>query len=323
MAINLFNPVYTGFYSALVTAFLLGVVHGITPDEHTWPITFSYAIGTTGRAGGAKAGMIFSAGFTLQRAILSEIAFFALSPVFFLPYYEGIIYIVVGVVMTLSGLYIMKKLRYPHFHTIEMFLSEVFGVHRKDSRDQSLEMHHALNPIYSKDTEMRAVPTRLAFVHGLIAGFGFGAFALILFTVISPSMPNPYVAWLPGFAFGIGTMAMQVAFGSLFGVWIMRVKKLGEKGLRYVSRGISSWVLAYGGMVFAVGGLLTIAYPGIFSIVINTGIKVHNLDQLGIGFFMVIISVVIIGIVAYVVMMRRAEKLYGNEINGRTAHSIK
>ena len=29
----------------LMTALLLGLVHGITPAEHTWPITFSYAVG--------------------------------------------------------------------------------------------------------------------------------------------------------------------------------------------------------------------------------------------------------------------------------------
>ena len=44
--INLYNPTVVGIYSALLIAFLLGIVHGITPDEHTWPITFSYAIGS-------------------------------------------------------------------------------------------------------------------------------------------------------------------------------------------------------------------------------------------------------------------------------------
>ncbi|EQD47320.1 hypothetical protein B1B_12379, partial [mine drainage metagenome] len=24
--------------------FLLGLMHGATPDEHTWPITFSYSV---------------------------------------------------------------------------------------------------------------------------------------------------------------------------------------------------------------------------------------------------------------------------------------
>jgi len=309
MNINLYNPVYTDVYTALLISFLLGIIHGITPDEHTWPITFSYAVGTTGKRGGAKAGLIFSLGFTVQRSLLSEVAFFALAPVFFLPFYEGIIYIIVGSVMALSGLYIMRKLKYPHFHLIEEFLSHLFGIHKRGSHDQELEMQHKINPIDSEHHDFRPVPLKLAFVHGLIAGFGFGAFALILFTVISPSMPNAYVAWLPGLLFGLGTMAMQVLFGAAFGTWITKVKKLSKDGLNYVSRGISSWVLAYGGLVFVAGGILSVIYPQILDYSITTPILVHNLHHLGIGFILVILSVVIIGIAGYENAVKKAVKL--------------
>src|SRR5204863_7466007 len=44
-AFNLGDPTHSSVAADLLTAFLLGLVHGITPDEHTWPITFSYAIG--------------------------------------------------------------------------------------------------------------------------------------------------------------------------------------------------------------------------------------------------------------------------------------
>jgi len=309
MNINLYNPVYTDVYTALLISFLLGIIHGITPDEHTWPITFSYAVGTTGKRGGAKAGLIFSLGFTVQRSLLSEVAFFALAPVFFLPFYEGIIYIIVGSVMALSGLYIMRKLKYPHFHLIEEFLSHLFGIHKRGSHDQELEMQHKINPIDSEHHDFRPVPLKLAFVHGLIAGFGFGAFALILFTVISPSMPNAYVAWLPGLLFGLGTMAMQVLFGAAFGTWITKVKRLSKNGLNYVSRGISSWVLAYGGLVFVAGGILSVTYPRILDYSITTPILVHNLHHLGIGFILVILSVVIIGIAGYENAVKKAVKL--------------
>jgi len=309
MNINLYNPVYTDVYTALLISFLLGIIHGITPDEHTWPITFSYAVGTTGKRGGAKAGLIFSLGFTVQRSLLSEVAFFALAPVFFLPFYEGIIYIIVGSVMALSGLYIMRKLKYPHFHLIEEFLSHLFGIHKRGSHDQELEMQHKINPIDSEHHDFRPVPLKLAFVHGLIAGFGFGAFALILFTVISPSMPNAYVAWLPGLLFGLGTMAMQVLFGAAFGTWITKVKRLSKDGLNYVSRGISSWVLAYGGLVFVAGGILSVIYPQILDYSITTPILVHNLHHLGIGFILVILSVVIIGIAGYENAVKKAVKL--------------
>ncbi|MGC8671521.1 MAG: hypothetical protein ACP5TJ_01340, partial [Candidatus Micrarchaeia archaeon] len=67
-SINLWNPQNVPFLLALLLSFLLGLVHGITPDEHTWPITFSYAVGSYSTKKGMKAGLIFSSGFTLQRA---------------------------------------------------------------------------------------------------------------------------------------------------------------------------------------------------------------------------------------------------------------
>ena len=59
--VNLWDPTHVSFTADLVTAFLLGIVHGITPDEHTWPITFSYAIGGYSTARGLRAGLLFSA----------------------------------------------------------------------------------------------------------------------------------------------------------------------------------------------------------------------------------------------------------------------
>jgi hypothetical protein len=56
---------------ALTYSFLFGLLHGILPDEHTWPITFNYAIGSTSGREGMKAGFYFSAAFTGQRACLS------------------------------------------------------------------------------------------------------------------------------------------------------------------------------------------------------------------------------------------------------------
>lgn len=59
-AINLWNPGHVTFTVDLVTAFLLGLVHGITPDEHSWPVTFSYAVGGHSTRRGLLSGLIFS-----------------------------------------------------------------------------------------------------------------------------------------------------------------------------------------------------------------------------------------------------------------------
>ena len=114
----------------MLTSYLLGVVHGITPDEHTWPITFSYAIGSYSSKRGMKAGLTFSGGFTLQRAILSEIAFFALAGIFMSASVDGISYIAVGIGMAFAGLYISRKGRVAHMHLLEKSLYKVFRIHR-------------------------------------------------------------------------------------------------------------------------------------------------------------------------------------------------
>ena len=307
--INLYNPQNVGLISALVISYLLGLVHGITPDEHTWPITFSYAIGSYSVKGGAKAGLVFSSGFTIQRAIMSEIAYLALAGIFMTSVAFGITYIAVGAAMFGAGVYIKNKKIYPHWHWLEERMSYVTGIHKPGDKIQKKEMEHKLNPVMEEGKSLKPVPSKLAFAHGLIAGFGFGAFALILYTVIAPVMPNIWFGWIPGFLFGIGTMTMQVVFGSIFGAWLTKVKKLTIKGMQYLARYISSNVLYYGGLAFAVAGALILKFPQILSYGVITPIKVHNLHDLGVGFFIVIFVVVIIGIVSYIEGMKKVEKL--------------
>jgi hypothetical protein len=86
----------------LLTAFLLGVLHGVTPDEHTWPITMSYAIGAASGRRGMQAGLLFSAAFTLQRALASELAFLALAPILASGSLNAAIDLGVGLVMAVS-----------------------------------------------------------------------------------------------------------------------------------------------------------------------------------------------------------------------------
>jgi ABC-type nickel/cobalt efflux system permease component RcnA len=88
---------------ALLTAYLLGIIHGVTPDEHTWPITFSYSIGSYSARQGMKVGFAFSLAFTLQRAIMSELAYLVLDRLFHLPAIEYIVYVVVGAAMIYGG----------------------------------------------------------------------------------------------------------------------------------------------------------------------------------------------------------------------------
>ncbi|MGC8547051.1 MAG: hypothetical protein ACP5MU_05290 [Thermoplasmata archaeon] len=306
--INLWNPENVTLVSALIISYLLGIVHGITPDEHTWPITFSYSVGTFSTKGGAKTGLVFSSGFTAQRAILSELSYLALAGVFMTAAAFGVTYIFVGLAMALAGIYIARKGKYLHWHYIEERLGILFGIHKKGSEIQREEMEHKINPaeVSHDSIDTKPVPVKLALIHGFVAGFGFGAFALIIYTVLAPSMPSIYFGFLPGLLFGLGTMTMQILFGTIFGTWLSKIKNLTKEGIAFVGKTISTYVLEYGGVAFIVAGGMILAFPQILSFGVITPIKVHNLHDLGVGFFLVIIVVVVIGILGYRVAMRRA-----------------
>ncbi len=311
VGLNLWNPTDVGLTSILVLSYLLGVIHGITPDEHTWPITFSYSVSSGGSREGAKAGLIFSAGFTIQRAILSEVAYFALAGVFMTALSFGLTYIAVGVAMAAAGIYFARKRHYFHIHILERFMERLFGLHAEHSAEQNSELGHTTNPVESRDGVFASepIPARLAFAHGLIAGFGFGAFALILYTVFSPAMPSPWLGFVPGLLFGLGTMTMQLLFGAFFARALKRIGRLTKEGINFVTGKITTSVLLYGGFTFAASGMLIIFFPALLNFGLNTGIKVHNLDNLGIGFFLVMFSVGIIGITSFVSSLRKARKL--------------
>lgn len=308
VVINLWNPSNVDLLSALIISYLLGVVHGITPDEHTWPITFSYSVGSYSTRKGMKAGLIFSSGFTLQRALLSEIAFIGLAGVFMTADAFGVTYIFVGIAMAAAGFYIASRGKYLHWHFLEHNLGRLVGLHKNNSDKEKAEFEHEANPVFLGDNT-KPIPLKLAFVHGLIAGFGFGAFALILYTVIAPSMPSIYWGFVPGLLFGVGTMTMQILFGAGFGTWLSRSKNLTKKGIAFVAKSISRYVLTYGGIAFVITGASILVFPWILDYGITTGIHVHNLDNLGIGFFLVIFAVVIIGFLGYSTSIKKAAQL--------------
>ncbi|MCL5770616.1 MAG: sulfite exporter TauE/SafE family protein [Planctomycetes bacterium] len=288
-AINLWNPTGMGIgvLAILLIAFLLGMVHGITPDEHTWPITFSYAIGSYSWKGGMRAGLLFSLAFTLQRAIACELAYVAYAAaqsVFHDPRFNFWIYLIVGTVMVVSGLYILRRGKIPHlFHSHKMLHAE-----------------GAANP--------RALPRYMPLVHGFIAGWGTGAFAMIVYFALAPHMGSPWVAFLPGIAFGLGTTLMQVLLGGLFGQWMAR-RKLSDQARVWMARLMSGRTLAWGGIGFALVGIFGVLDPRIGGWQISTGIKVHNLAHLGLGFFLAVVMLFTVAGLAFYRSLRDVSRM--------------
>lgn len=288
--LNLWNPALAGMSvgPALVIALLLGMVHGVTPDEHTWPITFNYAIGSYSLRGGMRAGLLFSLTFTVQRALASELAFFAMADFLKSTTWNFGVYIIVGLVMLGSGLYILRSGRIPH----------LFHSHTLESTG-SVALPTAPSP----------VPSYMPLVHGFIAGWGTGAFALVVYTVLAPAMGSAYLAFLPGLLFGLGTMVTQILLGSLFGAWMAR-RHLDDRARIYVARKMAGRTLSGGGVAFAVAGVVGLIDPGLVSASLYTGIHVHNLAHLGIGLFLVVLLLVPIAGYAFWKSLREARLLF-------------
>jgi len=279
MGVNLWSPpagLPVGMI--LLTALLLGIVHGITPDEHTWPITFSYAIGSYSTRRGLLSGIAFSGAFTVQRALACVLAYVALARWLQGDRVNAVVDLLVGIAMVVAGAYILRLGRSPHLH--------LPSFRREKAR--------RLEPAALEQGTTRAVRPWMAALHGFIAGWGVGPFAILLYTRLAPSMPNVATSWLPGLAFGVGTMLTQAAAGALFGWWMWR-RRLPEQAIALVARRVAGTTLWWGGLAFAAAGLVSLFAPQLVAWQIVTPLRVHNLDQLDIGFLLVVVVVLGVG----------------------------
>ena len=264
-------------------ALVLGMLHGLTPDEHTWPITFSYSIGSYSSRGGMRAGLMFSGGFTVQRTILAGLGFAGLAAVYQAYNLDGYIYVLVGVGMLLAGYYLLRGT------DIHIPLDRLLGAkEHHTTAAERVPMHESMD-------SLKPVPLKLATAHGFIAGWGLGAYASVIVFILAPQMPNILYAGLVGTAFGIGTMIMQIILGSVFAN-IMRVKKLSVGQIKYVGRSAAARTLFLGGLAFAVIGGLIVAFPLLDTIAISTGNPIPNLDSIGVATVLVLFTVGIIGL---------------------------
>ena len=189
---------------------------------------------------------------------------------------NGVIYVIVGILMLVAGIVIMR--RKTIFHLELPFI----------------KAHHINNHQGNEDWLQDPKPWMPA-VHGFIAGWGFGAFAIIIYTVLAPSTHSVIWGWVPGAIFGIGTMIMQALAGAVFGL-IASKRGLSSEAIRKVALKTASNTLTYGGIAFIFAGALSQLFPDLSSFSLNTGLHIHNLDNLGLAFILVIICVLGVGL---------------------------
>jgi hypothetical protein len=219
--------------------------------------------------------LIFSAAFTAQQALASELAHLGLTHWLTFPAFDGVVYAVVGVVMAMAGIYITGWGALPHLH--------IPGLDR-------------LSPRHDQPRELNSwMPA----VHGFIAGWGLDAFSAIIYTTLAPAMPSAATGWLPGLFFGLGTLIVQAAAGAAFGLWAARRGLPGE-AIRAISLTTAARTLTWGGIAFFLFGLAALVFPALADIGIATPLRVHNLDSLGLPFLLVVFTVVGIGVTSFV-----------------------
>jgi len=231
---------------ALIYSFLFGLLHGILPDEHTWPITFSYAIGGGTGKEGMKAGFFFSAAFTVQRMLISEIAYFSLAPFLLSPAAQGVVYLIVGLAMSVAGAIVVRKNRYPHLHLVGRW------------DEMAMVEEGSLGNPPDSAGPVTTPPIRWTIIHGFIAGFGFGGFSLFVNTVAVPAMPTPWFGFLPGLLFGLGTMITLIIIGALFGTSLRWTHRLKPEEIKRIGGQTGGRTLFFGGLLFGIFGMATL-----------------------------------------------------------------
>ena len=237
----------------LVGCFALGMLHGTIPDEHTWPITFAYSIGTTTGRGGIRSGAWFSLAFTLQRALMSMIVYLALAAAIGLWGFNlatqdaavnGPVYIAVGIAMAVAG-YLILSDRIPHFHPLMRVSENDLARHRTPGG-------RAARPD-------GGVPTHWCVIHGFISGFGTdsGILSTWIYLLTLPFLVSHglwEVGWLPGALFGLGTFLVLMFVGFFFGETLQIAKRVGPNRIAQFGRLVGARTLLLGGIAFIVFG---------------------------------------------------------------------
>lgn len=178
---------------------LIGVVHGLKPDEHTWPITVSYALMQRNIKGAILSTITFTGALTLVWTILSGLAGYAVGLGLTSGAYDPVVDIAVGTTM------IGVALAYMHLEG------------RRSPHGQS----------------SASADYRLIWIHGLAAAFGGDFFIVLAITLVIAPL-NVLPTYLVGLLFGTGSL-----IGQLPVVLLVRrgsVKLVGEQTLARAGR---------------------------------------------------------------------------------------
>ena len=155
----------------LLAVFIVGVIHGLKPDEHTWPITVTYGMMQSNVRGVILAVSTFAGALTLVWTLMSMLigqVVGILRPEVLDPYVD----IIVGLTMIGVSAYL------------------VFGRHGGQGGVETADY-------------------KVIWVHGLAAAFGGDFFIVLILTVALVPAISTSLSFLVGLAFGAGSWIAQ------------------------------------------------------------------------------------------------------------------
>lgn len=209
--------------SIFISVFILGLVHGLTPCEHTWPILFAFTIGVRKTMKGILAAVILALSATIPWIIIGGLCgYFGL--IIWKESYEIYVHLVLGMLMIIFGLYILRFFKMPHLH--------LGGCCEKKPKKLSLKQL----PIY-----------------GLILGFGPCVPTLMMYTYAA-NLHNTILGGVSGLLFGLGTMVSLVIIGGILGKSLQFTEKKTRKDFSKLCTQISAGIL----IIFGIWSIISI-----------------------------------------------------------------
>lgn len=169
--------------------FILGLVHGLTPDEHTWPVIFGSSLNQKRMQKAVYTAFFFALAATIPWIILAAI-FSILGTVFYRESWEVYFHLVLGLAMLLLGGYALIYSHTPHFH---------IG-HKKGHNDKAPKKPFNLTQII---------------IYGLILGLGPCAPVLLMYGFAAESQ-RLSIGIFSGLLFGLATMITLSILAAIF-----------------------------------------------------------------------------------------------------------
>lgn len=159
---------YLGAYWVLAL-FIIGIIHGLKPDEHTWPITVSYGLMQSSVRKALLSTSVFAGALTLVWASLSALESEILP--FFSSYdVDPYVDVIVGITMISVALFILNA---------------------------------------GRKGKVASADYRVIWVHGLAAAFGGDFIVVLVLTALLISMIPANLGFMIGLLFGLGSFISQ------------------------------------------------------------------------------------------------------------------